>query len=100
MLLSEMTQKQLLKTAYIRHKPVAICGFVEFPRPILTIDGSISLLLQTNPQMRLYILKTLPESAQTFTRDSFSKRKHTLKLESNLSKAAKTQNFLHFTSLN
>ena len=44
MRLGEITQKQLLKTAYSRRKTVAICGFAEIPRQILTIDGSIILL--------------------------------------------------------
>ena len=46
MRLGEMTQKQLLKIAFSKHKTVAIGGSVEIPRPILTVDDSSILLFE------------------------------------------------------
>ena len=44
MRLSEMTQNQFLKTAYSRHKTVAICEFEKIQSPISEIVGCIILL--------------------------------------------------------
>ena len=42
MRLGKMTKKQLLKTAYSRHKTITICGSDEIARLIFENDSSIT----------------------------------------------------------